>query len=203
MADGVELRAYAYLDRVQPQLAGLLGTITAGDLTMAGMASLYVEVAPGNDVFRLVDVALKAADVRLGAQIVERQFGVLELHAFDPETVRHAGGAILDHLGLTAADAVRPEVSSMERISNVNGLQAQLLNRTRRGSMLLAGETLLVLECAPATHVNLIANEVEKAADIRLIHCASVGAFGRLWVSGSESEIIAAQDVAVRAVERT
>jgi hypothetical protein len=198
MAGDFELRAYCHLDRVQPQLAALLGTITSGDLTLAGMASLYVELAPGNHVFRLVDVALKAADVRLGAQIVERQFGVVEIHSFDQEAVRHAGAAMLERAGVSAADAARPVVTSLERISNVHALQAQLLNRTRRGSMLLAGESLLVLECTPATYVNLAANEIEKAAGVRLIQASSVGAFGRLWVSGPESEVASAEEAARR-----
>lgn len=192
-----ELRAYAYLDQVQPQFAAYVGTVTAGDLLLQGMAALYVEVAPGNDVFRLVDVALKSADVRLGAQIVEREFGVVELHSFDQSAVRMAGDVLLDHLGLTPGDARKPEVTSVERITNVHGLQAQVLNRTRRGSMVVAGDTLLVVECAPAAYVNLAANEAEKAANITVVNAASVGRFGRLWLTGRESDVEAAQAAAL------
>jgi ethanolamine utilization microcompartment shell protein EutL len=197
-----DVRAYCYIDQVQPQFAGLLGTITSGDQVMQGMASLYIEVAPGNGVFRLVDVALKASDVRLGAQIVEREFGVVEFHSYDQSAVRLAGEVVLEHLGLSMMDAQRPNISSVERITNVHPYQAQLLNRARRGSMVVAGDSLLVVECGPAAYINLAANEAEKAADITLVQAASVGAYGRLWVTGRESDVAAAESAAVRALEK-
>jgi ethanolamine utilization microcompartment shell protein EutL len=197
-----DVRAYCYLDQVQPQFAALLGTITSGDLVMQGMASLYMEVAPGNEVFRLVDVALKGSDVRLGAQIVEREFGIIEVHSYDQSAVRLAGEVILDHLGLKAEDATRPTITSVERITNVHPYQAQLLNRTRRGSMVVAGETLLVLECTPATYISIAANEAEKAADITIVQVSSVGAYGRLWITGGESDVESAQQAAVGALQQ-
>ncbi len=197
-----DVRAYCYLDQVQPQLAALLGTITSGDLVMQGMASLYLEVAPGNEVFRLVDVALKGSDVRLGAQIVEREFGIIEVHSYDQSAVRLAGEVILGHLGLKAEDATRPTITSVERITNVHPYQAQLLNRTRRGSMVVAGETLLVLECTPATYISIAANEAEKAADITIVQVSSVGAYGRLWITGGESDVESAQQAAVGALQQ-
>jgi ethanolamine utilization microcompartment shell protein EutL len=198
-----EVRAYVYLDQIQPQFAAYVGTVTAGDLVLPGMAALYVEVAPGNDVFRLVDVALKSSDVRLGAQIVEREFGLLEVHSFDQSAVRMAGEVLLDHLGLAPGQALKPEVTSVERITNVHAFQAQLLNRSRRGSMVVAGDTLLVVECAPAAYVNLAANEAEKAANITIVNNASVGRYGRLWVTGRESDVEAAQSAALAALERS
>lgn len=197
-----DVRAYCYLDQVQPQFAALLGTITSGDLVMQGMASLYMEVAPGNGVFRLVDIALNASDVRLGAQIVEREFGIIEIHSYDQSAVRLAGQVVLDHLGLKPEDATRPTVTSVERITNVHPYQAQLLNRTRRGSMVVAGETLLVLECTPATYISLAANQAEKAADITIVQVSSVGAYGRLWLTGRESDVESAQEAAISALEQ-
>jgi thiazole synthase len=83
MADGIELRAYCYLDSLQPQYAAFLGTVAQGFLPLAGDASLYVEVAPGIEINALTDVALKATEVKPGMQIVERYFGLLEVHADD------------------------------------------------------------------------------------------------------------------------
>ena len=197
-----EVRAYVYLDQIQPQFGAYVGTVTSGDLVLQGMAALYVEVSPGNDVFRLIDVALKSSDVRLGAQIVEREFGLIEVHSFDQSAVRMAGEMILERLGLTAVDAHRPEITSVERITNVHAFQAQLLNRTRSGSMVVPGDTLLVVECHPAAYINLAANEAEKAADITLVNNASVGRYGRLWLTGRESDVEVAQAAAVAALER-
>jgi len=197
-----EIRAYVYLDQIQPQFGAYVGTVTSGDLVMQGMAALYLEIAPGNDVFRLIDVALKSSDVRLGAQIVEREFGLIEVHSHDQSAVRMAGEVMLGHLGLTPGEAHRPEVTSIERITNVHAYQAQLLNRTRSGSMVIPGDALLVVECHPAAYINFAANEAEKAADIKLVDSASVGRYGRLWIAGREANVEAAEEAAIAALER-
>jgi hypothetical protein len=186
---------------MQTQYASFLGSITQGDLPVEGMASLYVEMAPGNEVFRVVDIALKATDVRPGAQIVEREFGMFEVHSFSQAAVLEAGEVVLARLGLSVEDRVRPVIASKQVITNVDPYQAQLLNRFRRGSMILSGQTLLVLEVAPAAYVNLAANEAEKGADISIVHVASVGRFGRMWLAGGEAEILAAEEAATSALE--
>ncbi|MEJ5312977.1 MULTISPECIES: hypothetical protein [Anaerolinea] len=201
MADQFELRAYCYLDRMQPQYAAFVGTITQGDLPIEGMASLYVEMAPGNWVFRVVDIAVKATDVKPGAQIVEREFGMFEIHSLSQEDVIQAGQVVLEQLGLKITDRKKPEIASLQVITNVNPYQAQLLNRFARGMMLVPGQTMLVLECAPAAYINLAANEAEKAAPVNLMHISSVGRFGRLWMAGTEADILAARDAAVTALK--
>ena len=60
---------------------------------------------------------------------------------------------------------------------------------------------MLVLECAPAAYINIACNEAEKTASIKLIHVSSVGRFGRMWLSGSEAEILTAKNAAVQALE--
>lgn len=201
MADNFELRAYCYLDRMQPQYAAFVGTITQGDLPVEGMASLYVEMAPGNWVFRVVDIAVKATDVRPGAQIVEREFGMFEIHSHSQADVLQAGEVVLQQLGLHPEDRKKPEIASLQVITRVSPYQAQLLNRFTRGMMLVPSQTMLVLECAPAAYINLAANEAEKAAPVNLMHISSVGRFGRLWMAGSESDILAARDAAVNALQ--
>ena len=201
MADTFSLRCYCYLDRMQPQFASFVGTVTQGDLPTEGMAALYVEMSPGNEVFRVVDIAVKATEARPGAQIVEREFGMFEVHSLNQAAVIEAGNVVLNRLGLNMADRIRPQVVSTQVITRVDPYQAQLLNRFRRGSMLVAGETMLVLECAPAAYINIACNEAEKTASIKLIHVSSVGRFGRMWLSGSEAEIMTARDAAIRALE--
>ncbi len=201
MADTFSLRCYCYLDRMQPQYASFVGTVTQGDLPTEGMAALYVEMSPGNEVFRVVDIAVKATEARPGAQIVEREFGMFEVHSTNQAAVIEAGNVVLERLGLRVADRIKPQVISTQVITRVDPYQAQLLNRFRRGSMLVAGETMLVLECAPAAYINIACNEAEKTASIKLVHVSSVGRFGRLWLSGTEAEIMTARDAAIRALE--
>ncbi len=144
MAETFSLRCYCYLDRMQPQFAAFVGTITQGDLPTEGMAALYVEMAPGNEVFRVVDIAVKATEARPGAQIVEREFGMFEVHSLSQADVLAAGEMVLQRLELTVKDRIRPQVVSTQVITRIDPYQAQLINRFRRGSMLVAGETMLV-----------------------------------------------------------
>jgi hypothetical protein len=201
MAGEFSLRVYSYLDRMQPQYAAFVGTITQGDLPTEGMASLYVEVAPGNEVFRLVDIAVKSTEAKPGAQIVEREFGMFEVHSRAQSEVLEAGRIVLERLNLHISERIKPFIASVQIITNVDPYQAQLLNRFRRGSMLVPGETMLVLECAPAAYINYACNEAEKGANIKILHVSSVGRFGRMWLSGSEAEILTARNAAVKALE--
>jgi hypothetical protein len=195
------LRCYCYLDRMQAQYAAFVGTVTQGDLPTEGMASLYVEMAPGNEVFRTVDIAVKATEAKPGAQIVEREFGMFEIHSHSQADVIESGRIVLDRLGLKREDRIKPQIASTQLITNVDPYQAQLLNRFRRGSMLVPGETLLVLEVAPAAYINFACNEAEKKATIKIVHVSSVGRFGRMWLSGTEADMNTARNAATQALE--
>jgi len=196
----ISLRTYAFIDRLQPQCAAHIGATCQGDVPVAGMAELFIEMAPGNEVYRIADVALKAADVRPALQIIEREFGLLELHSSSQAEVLAAGQAVLAELGLTEADRVQPQIVSTQIITNVHPYQAQLLNKFRKGALLIPGRSLLVIELTPAAYAGLAANEAEKAANIDVVEIRAVGRFGRVFLSGSESEVLTARDAAVGAL---
>lgn len=193
----VSLRTYAFIDRLQPQCAAHIAATCQGDVPLAGNAELFIEMAPGNEVFHVADVALKAADVKPALQIIEREFGLLELHANSQAEVLAAGAAVLAELGLTEEDRVKPEIASAQFITNVHPYQAQLLNKFRKGALLIPGESLFVLEMAPAAYAGLAANEAEKAADIKVVEIRAVGRFGRVFLSGSESDVATAREAAI------
>ena len=201
MASDFSLRCYCYLNRMQPQYAAFVGTVTQGDLPTEGMASLYIEMAPGNEVFRTVDIAVKATEAKPGAQIVEREFGMFEIHSPRQAAVIESGRIVLERLGLNIEDRIRPQIASTQLITNVDPYQAQLLNRFRRGSMLVPGQTLLVVECYPAAYINYACNEAEKKASINIVHVSSVGRYGRMWLSGTEAEAKTARDAAIQSLE--
>jgi ethanolamine utilization microcompartment shell protein EutL len=195
-----ELRTYTFIDRMQPQYAAFIGTVVNGDIPIAGMAQLFIEVAPGNAIFRVADIALKSADVRPGVQIVEREFGVLELHAISQGAVRAAGAAVLDGMGLDENSRIKPRVVASEIITNVDPYQAQLINKFRRGAMLVPGQTMLVMETAPAAYVSLAANEAEKAAEVFVVNVNNIGRYGRMFLAGDTSQIQMARDAAATAI---
>ena len=196
----MELRTYILIDSMQPQYAALTGMLLKGDVPVEGMAELFVELAPASEVYEFLDVALKTTDVRPGTLSVEREYGSLEIHAPFQEAVRVAGRAALARFNLSEQDRHKPEIASIKMITNVDAYEAQLVNQTSRGGLLLRGQTLCVIEVAPASYVMLAANEAEKAAHITLVHYQPSGRFGRLYISGNESEVKVARDAAIQAV---
>lgn len=198
---GVELRSYVYLDRLQLQHAAYIGTVASGFLPLPGDASLWIEISPGIEINRITDVALKSAVVRPGVQFVERLYGLLEIHANKQGEVKAAGRAILDALGVKQQDGLKPQVVSSQIIRNIDAYQAQLVNRDCRGQMLLAGQTLYVLEVQPAAYASLAANEAEKAALINILKVTAIGSFGRLYLGGEERDIMAGSAAALAAIE--
>ena len=192
-----ELRCYCFIDSLQPQFASFLGTVAQGFLPVPGQASLFVEVAPGMDIMKVTDVALKATDVKPGMMIIERLYGMLEVHSDSQADVRQAGAAILAALDLKEEDRIKPEITSSQVIRNISDYHSQLINRTRHGDMIVPGETLYVLECAPAGYAAIAANEAEKAANIKILEVRAFGSFGRVYLGGEEKDV----DVAWRAAE--
>ncbi|HIK24394.1 MAG: hypothetical protein P3X23_003960 [Thermosynechococcus sp. Uc] len=199
---GVDLRSYVYLDSIQPQHAAYLGTVAQGFLPLPGDCSLWVEISPGIDVNRLLDIALKSAVVRPGVLFIERLYGLLEVHSGNQGEVRAAGQAILDAIGARVQDCLRPRVISSQVIRNIDAHHTQLINRSRRGNMILAGQTLYVFEVEPAAYAALAANEAEKAALINILQISAVGSFGRLFLGGAERDILAAERAVLAAMDR-
>lgn len=193
-----ELRCYSFIDSLQPQLASFLGTVAQGFLPTPHQAALFIEIAPGMEINRVTDVALKAVNVTPGMMIVERLYGMLELHSPSQADVRQAGRAILEALELKEEDRIRPKLLTSQVIRNISDYHTQLINRMRHGNMILPGHSLYVMECAPAGYAAIAANEAEKAANINILEVRAVGSFGRIYLGGEERDI----DIGYRAAEQ-
>jgi len=196
-AAGVTLRTFAHVDRMQPQYAAYWGLMAQGALPVAGVSQLLVEVAPSNAVFPLTDAAMKACLVRSSGTLIERDFGLMELHADNSDQVVEAGQVILAALGLNLADRVAPRLVSSQVLSHITDYHSQLFNRVRRGTWTLPGDTLYVLEVSPAAYVYQIANEIEKAVEIGIVRVAGTGLYGRLIVAGTEAQAAQAEQTAI------
>lgn len=199
MAD-LTLRAYVFIDSLQPQLAAFTGQGARGFPPVKEQAAIYIEVAPGIAINRMTDIALKAAKVEPAAQVVERTYGMLEVHAFDKGEVHSAGQAAIGHYGLSEQDRLTPYVATCDVIRSIEPMHAQIINRNRYGHMILPGDSLFLFECDPAAYAVLAANEAEKAADVALIDLKTFGAVGRLMMAGRESEIDSAMEAAIAAI---
>src|SRR5262245_9053592 len=185
----MELRTFTYLDILQPQLASFFQTVASGFLPLEGQAALLIEIAPGIAINTITDTALKQTRVIPGMQIVERAYGLLEVHSFDQGEVRHAGQAMLGRLGVSVEERLQPRILSEPIITGIEGHHAQLINRMRHGDMINQGQTLYTLEVHPAAYAGIAANEAEKASPVHLLEVITFGAVGRLWLGGGEAEI--------------
>jgi len=197
----ISLRTFVFIDSLQPQLASFIGTLSKGFLPLPGQASMHIEVAPGMAINQAMDVALKATRVAPGLLIVERAFGLMEVHHDNQGEVLQAGESVLNYYKLQEKDRIKPKIVSDQIIRSLEPYHSQLLNRVRYGSMILPGESLFILETEPAGYAALAANEAEKTADVKLIDLKSVGAFGRLYMSGGEAMIDFARDAAIKSLQ--
>lgn len=185
----MDLRTLTVIDSLQPQVTGFLQTICQGFMPLEEQAALFLEIAPGIAINQLTDKVLKSTSCQPGMQIVERAFGLLEVHEDDQGQVRHAADVAVKEMGVKIEQRLVPKVMSSQIITGVDGKQSQLINRMRHGDMIVSGEALYILEVHPAGYAALAANEAEKAADVKLLEFRCFGAFGRLWLGGGEAEI--------------
>jgi ethanolamine utilization microcompartment shell protein EutL len=177
------------------QMASYLSTVSKGYLPVSGQACCIIEIAPGIEINTLTDIALKATNVTPGMQIVERAYGMLEVHSDSQGDTRVAGETVLRTIDQTENDRIKPRILTSQLIKNVEDHHAQLINRTRHGNMILKGDTLFVLEVEPAGYAYYAANEAEKTAHINIIEVIGFGKFGRVYIAGDEAEVLEAKNV--------
>ncbi|MFN4263911.1 MAG: hypothetical protein ACK4IT_09965 [Thioalkalivibrionaceae bacterium] len=197
------LRTYVYLDALQPQLASYVATAAQGFLPKPGDSCLWLEVAPGMAIHRLTDIALKATQVHLGQMVVERAFGSMVIHHREQSNVLQSADIVLNKIGARIEDRQKCRVTWQEIIRGVSADHAVLINRqNRKGSMILPGQCMFILEVEPAGYIILAANEAEKASNITLVEAHAVGAFGRLTLAGRDGDIEVAAQAAIDAITR-
>jgi ethanolamine utilization microcompartment shell protein EutL len=191
----IDLRTYVFIDSLQLQMASYLSTVSKGYLPVSGQACCIIEIAPGIEINTLTDIALKATHVTPGMQIVERAYGMLEVHSDSQGDTRVAGETVLRTIEKTENDRIKPRILTSQLIKNVEDHHAQLINRTRHGNMILKGDTLFVLEVEPAGYAYYAANEAEKTAHINIIEVVGFGKFGRVYIAGDEAEVLEAKNI--------
>ena len=191
----IDLRTYVFIDSLQLQMASYLSTVSKGYLPVSGQACCIIEIAPGIEINTLTDIALKATNVTPGMQIVERAYGMLEVHSDNQGDTRVAGETVLRTIEKSETDRIKPRILTSQLIKNVEDHHAQLINRTRHGNMILKGDTLFVLEVEPAGYAYYAANEAEKTAHINIIEVVGFGKFGRVYIAGDEAEVLEAKKI--------
>ncbi len=201
-----ELRVYLQIENLQRQFAAYMATAlrARGYVPLQGMHSLIIEIAPALAIHRVIDLALKSVPrIEPGILYVERQFGILELHSSHLSDLNHAGNAILEGFDLKEGDQLKPQVLYSDLVSEVGDQHSVIINRQRGASMILPGESLLLLETTPALFAAVVANEAEKMAPNNiLVDCQMFGVSGRVFISGSEANTNVALNRVLKVIEQ-
>ncbi len=201
----VELRVYLKIEDLQTQFAAYMATAlrARGYVPLQGMHSLIIEIAPALAIHRVIDLALKSVStIEPGILYVERQFGILELHSPDLDDLHAAGEAILSGFQLEATSQLKPRVLYSDLLTNVVDQHAVIVNRQRDASMILPGESMLLLETSPALFAAAAANAAECAvAENVLVDCQMFGVSGRVFIAGTEENTRKALDHVLRMID--
>ena len=113
-----DLRAFIFIDQLQPQTLAYVSTWMRGSLPRAKMAAQIIEIAPGLDIEALTDVVLKSAEVRAGLLVVERQFGTLQFHAYSTAEVQAGAAPLPQTPGQKRAGSAALELLVREKASH-------------------------------------------------------------------------------------
>jgi ethanolamine utilization microcompartment shell protein EutL len=205
MADkqnGFELRTLTFIDSLQPQLAQFIAKDNRAYDPSEYDSALMLEIAPAMEVHRMIDMALKATKVRLGSVVTERQFGLMQVQHADQGEVKAAGAAVLKETGLTENDRAPVQILTNKIIRGIEQDHAIYFTSTSYGNMVIAGESVLIMETTPAAYLAIACNEALKAANVKLVQIQPYGASGRLIMSGAESEIDSAALAALNVLNK-
>jgi ethanolamine utilization microcompartment shell protein EutS len=197
-AQGFELRTLTFIDSLQPQLAQYIAKDNRVYDPSEYDAALLIEIAPAMEIHTMIDVALKATKVRLGSVVTERIYGTMMVHHADQGEVREAGSAVLRQAQLDENQRSEVEILTQKTIRSIEQDHAIMFTGLAKGNMVLAGDSVFILEATPAAYLMIACNEALKAAEVKLIDIKPFGATGRLILSGPESEIDSSAEAAAK-----
>lgn len=197
-----ELRTYIFIDSLQPQLAQYIAKDNRVYDPAEYDAALFLELAPAMEIHRMIDLVLKRTQVRLGSLVTERHFGLMQIHHADQGEVLEAGNMVFSQTGLGIQHRAEVKLLANHIIRGVEQDHAISFTGTSKGNMVVAGESMLIMETTPAAYLAIACNEALKAASVKLNTVRPWGATGRLILSGPESEIDSAAEAAVAILQK-
>ena len=204
MADAkkFELRTLTFIDSLQPQLAQFIAKDNRVYDPAEYDAALFIEIHPAMEIHTMIDMALKSTKARLGSVVTERHFGLMQVQHEDQGEVMEAGRAVLDATGLEEHDRAEVKIVTNKIIRGIEQDHAIYFTGTSKGYMVLAGDSVFILEATPAAYLAIACKEALKAADVKLITIKPFGATGRLVLAGSESMIDSAAEAALAVLSK-
>lgn len=203
MADHTfELRTLTFIDSLQPQLAQYIAKDNRVYDPAEFDSALLIEIAPAMEIHTMIDIALKSTRARLGSVVTERVFGLMMVHHQDQGEIMEAGNAVLRETNLDENQRAEVKILTKKTIRSIEQDHAIMFTGLAKGNMVLAGDSVFILEATPAAYLMIACNEALKAANVKLIDIKPFGATGRLIMSGTEAEIDSAADAAIRILDQ-
>ncbi len=197
---GFEIRTLTFIDSLQPQLAQFIAKDNRVYDPAEFDAALFLEIAPAMEIHKMIDMALKSTQARLGSVVTERQFGMMQIHHADQGEVKEACRSVLRAIELDENDRAEIKILTNMIIRGVEQDHAIFFTGEAKGNMVIAGDSVLIMETTPAAYLAIAANEALKAANVKLNQIKPFGASGRLTMSGPESEIDSAAEAAMKII---
>ncbi len=197
-----ELRTLTFIDSLQPQLAQYIAKDNRVYDPAEYDAALLIEIAPAMEIHSMIDIALKNTAVRLGSVVTERVFGLMMAHHHDQGEIKEAGKVVLRETELNENDRSEVKILTEKTIRSIEQDHAIMFTGLAKGNMVLAGESVFILEATPAAYLMIACNEALKAANVKLIDIKPFGATGRLIMSGQEAEIDSSAEAAIRILDQ-
>jgi ethanolamine utilization microcompartment shell protein EutL len=197
-----ELRTYTFIDSLQPQLAQFMAKDNRVYDPAEYDAAIFLELAPAMEIHRMIDLVLKRTNVRLGSLVTERQFGLMQIQHPDQGEILEAGNIVFETTGLTVGDRAEVQVLANHIIRGVEQDHAIAFTGMSKGNMVVAGESILIMEATPAAYLAIACNEALKAADVKLNTIRPFGATGRMILTGAESQIDSAAEAAIAILQK-
>ncbi len=192
-----ELRAYTFIDSLQPQLAQFIAKDNRVYDPAEHDASIFLELAPAMEIHRMIDLVLKGTRVRLGSLVTERHFGMMQIQHPDQGEVLEAANIVFRQTGLTIGDRAEVKILANHIVRGIEQDHAIAITGMAKGNMAVANESMLIMESTPAAYLAIACNEALKAANVKLITIRPFGATGRMILTGPESEIDSAAEAVV------
>lgn len=158
----LQLESFSLVEDLQPQYAAYLAITVAARhvIPTAGDSVLTVDVGGGLQAEQAINDFLSSDIIASGDVACERAGSTLELVCSDIGPLKAIvatadPGSTFESPTVNIADSLLLEEVSFD--------YANLVNRSRKGALVIAGDSILILECDPADQVSVLANQLESA----------------------------------------
>ncbi|MEH6549775.1 MAG: hypothetical protein V7711_12765 [Pseudomonadales bacterium] len=166
----MELKSYCLVTDLQPQYAAFIAATGAArsSIPAPGDSVLTIDFGGSLAVEGLLDKLLKDSSLAaISGLAIERQGSAFEFSGPSTADIELVAKTALRLAGVSPLASAETKqgsaIGATQLIKDVAPLQATLINRSRRGTMVAAGDAVLIFECETAYLTGKLFNDIEKS----------------------------------------